>query len=561
MDEKKISLTLLFMLCLFTVAVHARFVFAYIGFIVYVSPEHNSARVNHIFSVNISIADVPESGLWAYEFRLYYNNSLLEPLSAEIPAGHFLEPTLSPDNILILDSGIINQTEGTVSFAVVLINPEPGKTGSGTLANITFVAIAPGECALRIGGYVTDEPKFVDGNGDPIPPYEYSITDGYFEAIPPPPPPIPPPTPKAGWETAAFDFMGIYGYLTFPEECHPNDTLTHELIIAAEPDGIHVIHFGINISCNTASGETILYAEKIIENEELPEDWVLNKNVTLTIPTDAYGKLCCVIEADTYKRFTTCDSAVRFHTTRIRTLTYEGLLAAYNSLLNLYNDTLEELDYWSSEYQTLNNTYHQLLTDYQELLNQHNITVVELNHWLTEYQTLNNTYHQLLTDYDLLNFSYQKLETDYESLQASFKSLEASFNSLNSSYNLLKRDYDSLQAEHNDLLDASDLLNSTYMGLLSNHTGLLSDFESLQNKLSSLETSYDNLLDNYNLLNSTYHTLLDEYERLKSTTDALEDEIQNVKALWGILLAMAMVATALTIYLVMKILGERKRKT
>lgn len=444
MDEKKISLTLLFMLCLFTVAVHARFVSAYIGFIVYVSPEHNSARVNHIFSVNISIADVPESGLWAYEFRLYYNNSLLEPLSAEIPAGHFLEPTLSPDNILILDSGIINETEGTVPFAVVLINPEPGKTGSGTLANITFVAIAPGECALRIGGYVTDEPKFVDGNGDPIPPCEYSITDGYFEAIPLPPPPIPPPTPKAGWETVAFDFMGIYGYLTFPEECHPNDTLTHELIIAAEPDGIHVIHFGINISCNTASGETILYAEKIIENEELPEDWVLNKNVTLTIPTDAYGKLCCVIEADTYKRFTTCDSALRFHTTRIRTLTYEELLAAYNSLLNLYNDTLEELDYWSSEY-----------------------------------QTLNNTYHQLLTDYDLLNFSYQKLETDYESLKSDYKSLQANFNSLNSSYNLLKRDYDSLQAEHNDLLDASDLLNSTYMGLLSNHTGLLSDFESL----------------------------------------------------------------------------------
>jgi len=526
MDEKKISLTLLFMLCLFTVAAHARLVFAYIGFSVYVSPEHNSARVNHIFSVNISIADVPEPGLWAYEFKLYYNNSLLEPLSAEIPSDHFLKPTLSPDNILILDPGTINQTEGTVSFAAALINPEPGKTGSGTLANITFVTMAPGECSLRIGGYIADEPKFVDGNGDPIPPCEYSIVDGYFEGIPPPPPPIPPPTPKAGWETVAFDFMGIYGYLTFPEERHPNDTLTHELIIAAEPDGIHVIHLGINISCNTASGETILYAEKIIENEELHEDWVLNKNVTLTIPTEAYGKLCCVIEADTYKRFTTCYSALRVHTTKIRTLTYEELLAAHNTLLDRYNVTLEELNYWSSEYQTLNDTYHQLLTDYESL-----------------------------------NFTYQKLETDYESLKSDYESLQASFNSLNSSYNLLKKDFDSLQAEHIDLLDAFHLLNSTYMGLLSNHTGLISEFESLQNKLSRLETSYDDLLNDYDSLNSTYHTLLGEYERLKSTTDALKNEIQNVKLIWGILLVTAMAATASTFYLVMKTLGKRKRNT
>lgn len=511
MDRKKSLVTLMFISCLSSAVTRPGFGFEHTGFTVYVNPQHNSARVNNVFSINVSITNVSELGLWAYEFKLYYDKSLLEPLSAEIPADHFLEPTLSPSNILIVDPGTINQTEGTVSFAALLISPEPGKTGSGTLANITFVVIAPGECTLRIGGHAADEPNFFDGNGDLIPSSEYSIAEGYFEGIPPPPLPIPPPTPKAGWETVAFDFMGIYGYLTFPEECHPNDTLTHQFILAAEPDGIHVNHFRINISCNTSSEDVILYAEVMIQNEDLPEGWSLNKSMILTIPSDAYGKLYCVIEANTYKRFATCDSALRLYTTRIRTMTYEELLEAYSHLLNQYN-----------------------------------VTVEELNHWLAEYQELNSTYNGLLADYNSLKSAYQ--------------SLEASYNSLNSSYNSLRNDYGSLQVDYNNLLNALNLLNSTYMELFSNHTDLISDFELLQDKLDSLQTSYDNLLNSYDSLNSTYHTLLNECERLRSTNDILMNEIRNAKALWGILLATTMTATASTIYLLIKGLGKRKRK-
>lgn len=558
MNHQKFSQTLVLILCLSAGSTHLCLAFVHPGFTVYISPNYTSERVNNIFSINISIANVPEPGLWAYEFKLYYNMSLLEPISAEIPADHFLEPTVSPDNLFIVDLGTPNQTEGTVSFAAVLTSPEPGKTGNGTLASVTFVVLAQGECTLKIGGYVTDEPRFVDGNGDAVPSCEYFITDAHFEGIPPPPPPIQPPTPKAGWETIAFDFMGIYGYLTFPEECHPNDTLRHELMLAAEPEGVHVNDLRINISCNVPSGEMILYAEEMIQNEDLPEDWSLNRSIILTVPNDAYGKLYCVVEADTYKRFATCDSALRLHTTQIRTITYEELSAAYEQLLNQYNVTVEKLNYWLTEYQKLNNTYHQLWTDHQELLNQYNITIEELNYLLAEYQELNKTYDGLFKDYSSLNLSYQKLETDYNSLKSAYESLEASYSSLNSSYNSLKKDYSLLQADYNNLQNAFDSLNSTYIELLSNYTSLTWDFKLLQDKLDSFQTDFNDLSNAYNSLNSTYHNLLNEYESLKSKNDVVMNELQNAKALWGLLLASTMAGTAAAIYLLMKILQERR---
>jgi len=508
-NGKKILLILALVFFLSASGTYPCYGFAPTGFVVYVNPQHNSERVNHVFSINISVADVPDPGLWAYEFKVYYNKSLLEPLSVEIPAGHFLEPVLSPDNLFLVDSGTINRTEGTVSFAATLVNPEPGKTGNGALANIAFVVVAPGNCILTIGGYLTDQPKFVDGNGDPIPSCQISKAEGYFEGLPPPPTPISPPTPEAGWETVAFDFMGIYGYITFPQECHVNDTLTHELTLAAEPDGIHVNYFTVNISCNTFSGEKILYTEKLVQNEDLAEDWSLKKNITLPVPNDTYGKLYCVLETETYKRFATCDSALRFHTTQIRNLTYGELLTAYELVLGQYN-----------------------------------ITVEKLNHWIVEYQELNSTYYALLTDYNSLKSAYQ--------------SLEASYNSLNSSYNSLKRDYSLLQEDYNNLLNALNSLNLTYTELLLNYTDLTWDFKLSQVNLDSLQADFNDLLNTYNSLNSTYQNLLNEYENLKAENDVIMNELQNAKTLWGLLLAIAMVATAAATYLLMKNLLERR---
>jgi predicted nuclease with TOPRIM domain len=528
---------------------------------IYINPENSSARVGRTFSINISASNVSPPGLWAYEFKLYYNRSLLEAVSAKIPSDHFLKSTLSLNGTFILDPGTINQTEGTVSFVATLIGAEPGKTGNGTLANITFAIIAAGKSDLRIGGYLTSEPKFIDGNGSIIPNTDYSLTDGHAEGLPPSPPTIPSPPSTPGKQTFAFHFTRLYGYLTFPEECHPASTITHELIVAAEPDGIHLNYFKLDISCNTSIGQKTLYNETI-ENKNLPETWILNETIRLTIPGDGAGRIHCTIAAETYRQFTASDNAVELDTTNMLTMTYEEMQTAYSELLKQHNDTLEQLELWMTEHGRLNSTYQNLLhlhnltvielqhwqneyqtlnDTYYDLLNHHDNALEQLDHWINEYSRLNNTFNQLQTSYVITSSNYTKLQMDYTLLKSLHDSLRADYNSLNSTYN-------SLEARYNDLLEKNNLLNSTYQELKLNFTVLVISFDELKYNLTILQAKYDNLSKSYNLLNSTYSALLIDLENLRSRNDITVRELWLTRMLWFIFIGIAVAAVVYTIY-------------
>jgi predicted nuclease with TOPRIM domain len=544
----------------------------YAVFVVCIDPQYSSGRVGDIFSLNITASDVSPPGLWAYELKLHYNNSLLTPVSAKIPIDHFLRPTLSPDNLFIIDAGTVNQTEGTVSFAATLGGEEPGKTGSGTLANLTFRPITTGNSTLTIGGRILPEPKFVDGDGNIIPSYGYSLTDGYTEGLPPLPPSIQPPPATAGKQTLGFRFTGTYGYLIFPEECHPGDTITHELLVAAEPIGTHLNYFRLNISCTTPLEEKTLYNE-MIENEDLPGTWILNTTATLTIPNDASGKVRCIIETESAQQSATSDNTLDTCTTYIRTLTYTELQTAYENLLNLQNNTKRELEQWMAQYQDLNATYNQLLNlhnttitelqhwqnEYQELnntynqfLTQHNSTAEGSDQWMNMYEELNNTYSQLLGNYCSLNMTYYELQLDYNTLKSSYDSLEANILLLNSSYNSLKDSFESLQTNDKDLAEKYNSLNLTYQELNLNFTNLQFNFEELKNNLTSLQAAYDNLSSSYNSLNTTYSLLLHEYEDLRSSDDPLIRELWLTRVLWFIFLVLTIAAMLYAVYLIRK---------
>jgi len=572
MNRKALLLCLVSTLLSYGIVTHICLGLSHNGFSVYIDPQNSSARVGHTFSVNVSISNVSAPGLWAYEFKLHYDKAYLEPVSAGIPSDHFLKPTVLPQDLFVVDPGTVNQTGGTVSFAAMLVGSEPGKTGSGTLVNVKFVIRTPGRSTLSIGGYTTAIPKFVDGNGNIIPSSNYTITEGYAEGLPLPPPAIPPPPQTPGRETLAFNFKGIYGYLTFPEECHPGDAIAYNMIVAAEPDGIHLNYFRLNITCNATSGQKILHNETI-QNQDLPETWVLNETIALAVPGDAYGKVHCILETETYGQFTTCDGSIEIDTTYVRTTTYQELQTAYQELLNQHNATLSELQGWIDEYKELNGTYNQLLnlynttidelhhwqnqyqnlnSTYHDLLSQHNATLAQLNHWIDQYGQLNTTYNQLLKNYDSLNSSYQKIQFDYNSLRSSYDSLQADYRSLNSSYNLLKQNYDSLQSNYNDLLAKYNSLNSTYQQLSLNYTILSLNFEELKQSLTILQSKYDNLSSSYNLLNSTYYALLKDVETLNSRNDALVRELWLNRVLWLTFLGIAIAAVAYTFYSIRK---------
>jgi len=80
-----------------------------------------------------------------------------------------------------VDSGTINQTGGFVSFAATLMADEPGKTGEGTIATITFKIIkAPStgqniSCTLELADVLLADPSALA-----IPQDQYDVLNGNY---------------------------------------------------------------------------------------------------------------------------------------------------------------------------------------------------------------------------------------------------------------------------------------------------------------------------------------------------------------------------------------------
>ena len=123
--------------------------------IVYMYPNIVGATVNNSFYIEVRIADV--IGLYGYEFKLYFNKTLLQATS--LTKGSFF-----PDSNILEFKNEINNTEGYVWYAISLLNPETPKSGSGSLAKVTFNAINEGNDTLTLQDVLLG-----DINANPIP--------------------------------------------------------------------------------------------------------------------------------------------------------------------------------------------------------------------------------------------------------------------------------------------------------------------------------------------------------------------------------------------------------
>ena len=129
------------------------------------------------FSISVKIFNV--TNLYGYDFQLFYDTTILDGLSVTLPPDHFLKP-INPSKLFIVKQVIednYNSTHGRVWVAMTLISPEPSKTGSGILANITFEVTGIGSCALNL--YNT---KLSDPDAQAI---THTAEDGYFNNISP----------------------------------------------------------------------------------------------------------------------------------------------------------------------------------------------------------------------------------------------------------------------------------------------------------------------------------------------------------------------------------------
>jgi len=114
-------------------------------------PVQMSVSFGQIFAVDVHVSNVAD--LYAYEFKLTWNYSVVELQSSVRPSGHFLEPQVDPANYFI-PVWKINETRvdglQTAHFGYTLLAPETGRTGGGILVKLTFKAFAAGSTSLTL---------------------------------------------------------------------------------------------------------------------------------------------------------------------------------------------------------------------------------------------------------------------------------------------------------------------------------------------------------------------------------------------------------------------------
>lgn len=121
------------------------------------------------FSVNINVKEVTD--LMGYEFILNYTTAVLT--ATEITLG----PFFPPDSMIWHEE--INDTLGYVWYAVTMpFGSQVGKTGSGTLATISFLVDSSGASPLYLYYH-----EIKNSKANPIP---HKVYDGYFSNIPRP---------------------------------------------------------------------------------------------------------------------------------------------------------------------------------------------------------------------------------------------------------------------------------------------------------------------------------------------------------------------------------------
>lgn len=174
MKTRKVNVLLTIIVTLF-IASFASKAFAQTPTVGIVTSEDSIALGEEV-TVNVTVTDMPAPGLYSYELKLRYNNTLLNATAASIPTDHMLKPSLSPSNIFIVIPGEINQTGGIVSFAVTMLGTEPGKLGSGRLVTVTFEGLAMGNSTFELYDVI-----LVDGDTNPV---ETTLTPGTLEIVP-----------------------------------------------------------------------------------------------------------------------------------------------------------------------------------------------------------------------------------------------------------------------------------------------------------------------------------------------------------------------------------------
>lgn len=116
----------------------------------YLEMDKTKVAMGQEMSADVLLKEAPL--FYGSDVRLTFNPDLLEVIDAnekssgvQIEPGDFLDPSKS---FFLLNQS--NNKNGSISYALSLLNPAPAVDGNGRLATIAFRAKSPGQTAIRI---------------------------------------------------------------------------------------------------------------------------------------------------------------------------------------------------------------------------------------------------------------------------------------------------------------------------------------------------------------------------------------------------------------------------
>jgi hypothetical protein len=126
------------------------------------SSASDSVSVGEIFTIPVSVSGT--AGLTSYQFDLSFNPSVLEVLSFDDSTTDFATVASDEGGFLTGITGFIDNSAGVVSGIADSMSfvSGPGLTPGGTIADVTFEALASGTSDLTLSNaYLTDNNNFL----------------------------------------------------------------------------------------------------------------------------------------------------------------------------------------------------------------------------------------------------------------------------------------------------------------------------------------------------------------------------------------------------------------
>jgi hypothetical protein len=262
--------------------------------------------------------------------------------------------------------------------------------------------------------------------------------------------------------TVTFHGGGVTIYLTYPEEDHPNKTITHDVTITANTNltsiNIEVLVYApVDSTLQLITNQPLTWPS-LHENNSLPVS-----EIPIILTEQVNGTLFCVItvQADqitdplSYSFYTTRVSEITFSEMRTLYKNYETLLAEFNDLSINYTNSVEALNLLTTQHAELQTKYDSEVAAYNSLLSSNN----QLSQ---EYNNLNANYKAKLTQLSASQSDYEKLNTTKNNLQTSYTTLQNVYNSLNQTYSDLLEQLDNLRQNLNHS-ESEAALSNTFM--------------------------------------------------------------------------------------------------